>query len=173
MPIVTDKNRRRGLSRHGGSSLIEVLVAMLVLASGILGMNALQTSSLKSNQNSYMRVLANTYALDMVERLRANEQGSMAGNYDDPTPTATANCLVPTGCTAAQMAANDVFEWEAQVAAYLPMGAATICLDSTPDDGTAALPACDGLNSTYAIKIWWDDNRDGTASRNYVMTFRP
>lgn len=167
-------SRRSGAGRRcAGSSLIEVLVAMLVLASGILGMNALQTSSLKSNQNSYLRILANTYALDMVERLRANEQGNMAGNYNNPTPTANSNCLAAAGCSAAQMAANDVFEWKAQVAANMPLGAATICLDSSPDDGTPASPACDGAGSTYAIKMWWDDNRDGSASRNYVMTFRP
>lgn len=169
---VTRHSRRLG-ARTGGATLIEVLVAMLILAGGILGMNALQTSSLKSNQNSYMRVLANTYSLDIVERMRSNEQATQADVYDDPTPSLTASCLTQAGCSASQMAAHDVAEWEALVAANLPLGAGVVCLDSTPNDGTPASPACDGAGSTYAVKIWWDDDRSGTAGRNYVMTFRP
>lgn len=164
--------RRAPAIINKGATLIEVLVSMLVLAVGILGMNALQTSSMKSNQNAYMRMLANSYALDIVERLTANGQGNEANNYDEPTPAFTSSCLTQAGCTAAQMAANDVAEWQQLIATNLPMGTGIICLDTTPDDGTAALPACDGGGAVYAVKIWWDDDRSGTAARNLVMTFR-
>lgn len=165
--------RNDSVCRQGGSSLIEVLVSMLVLAMGILGISAMQTGTLKNNQNSYMRTQAVFHSLDIVERMLSNQAGVEAGNYNNPTPVFTAACQTGTGCTAAQMAADDVAVWEGSIAAGLPSGAATVCLDSTSDDGSSAAPACDSLGSIYAVKIWWDDNRDGTANQRYVMTFQP
>lgn len=162
-----------GIHKQEGASLIEVLVSMTVLAVGILGIGAMQTSTLKSNQNSYMRTQAVFHANDIVERMRSNIQGVEAGNYNDPTPVVTAACQTAAGCTAVQMAANDVAQWEASVAAALPLGAATVCLDSTPVDGTAALPACNNTGVVYAVKIFWDDDRDGTLNQRFVMTFQP
>lgn len=156
-----------------GSSLIEVLVSMTILAVGILGIGAMQTNTLKANQNSYMRTQAVFHANDIVERMRSNTQGIEAGNYNDPTPVVTAACQTAAGCTAAQMAANDVAQWETSVAAALPAGAATVCLDSTATDGTSALPACDNAGELYAVKIWWDDDRDGTLNQRFIMTFQP
>ena len=146
---------------------------MIILAIGILGIGALQTASLKSNQNSYMRTQAVFHSLDIVERMHSNMAGVQAGAYDDPAPVINSNCLTTTGCTAAQMAAHDVAEWAASVAESLPAGASTVCLDSDPSDGTAGTPACDSLGDVYAVKIWWDDNRDGAANRKYVMSFQP
>lgn len=160
-------------TRQAGSSLIEVLVSMTVLAIGILGIGAMQTSSLKSNQNSYMRTQAVFHSQDIVERMRGNAAAVAAGLYNDPTPVVTAACQTAAGCTAAQMAANDVAQWEAGVAASLPAGAATVCRDSTAADGTALVPACDGSGTTYAVKIWWDDDRDGTLNQRFIMTFQP
>lgn len=161
------------LHRQSGSSLVEVLVAMLVLGTGILGISAMQASTLKNNQNSYMRTQAVFHSQDIVERMRSNQEGVEAGDYDDPSPVFNSNCTAAAGCTAAQMAANDVAEWEASVAAGLPLGSATICLDSDPDDGTPVAPGCDSMGEVYAVKIWWDDNRDGTANQRFVMTFHP
>lgn len=159
--------------KQSGSSLIEVLVSMLILGVGILGISAMQASTLKTNQNSYMRTQAVFHSLDIVERLLSNIAGAQAGNYNDPAPVFTGACQTGAGCSAAQMASNDVALWEASVAANLPLGGAVICLDSIPDDGTPAAPACNGLGTVYAVKIWWDDNRDGTANQRYVMTFQP
>ena len=51
----------------------------------------------------------------------------------------------------------------------LPGGYGLTCLDSTPNDGTwdgsSVVDACDGLGTTYAIKVWWlDDRRSGLAT---------
>lgn len=146
---------------------------MIILAIGILGISAMQTSSLKSNQSSYMRTQAVFHSMDMVERMRSNKTGVQAGNYNDPAPVLNSDCLTAPGCTAAQMAAHDVAEWEASVASALPTAVATVCLDSDPSDGEAGAPACDSSGAVYAIKIWWDDNRDGTVDQKYVMSFQP
>lgn len=156
-----------------GSTLIEVLVSMIVLAIGILGISAMQTSSLKSNQSSYLRTLAVFHGQDLSERMRSNQAGVVAGNYDAPTPALTASCLAAAGCSAAELAAHDVAEWQAAIAAGLPLGDGEVCLDSTPDDGTPASPACDGAGAIYAIKLWWDDRRKGNANQRYVVSFQP
>jgi type IV pilus assembly protein PilV len=160
-------------SKQSGTTLMEVLVSLLVLSFGMLGMAGVQGVSLRGNQAAYYRTMATTLSTDIVERMRANLAAVDAGSYDDIAGAATANCFTATGCTGAQMAAQDVLDWTASVAAALPLGAAAVCLDSTPTDGTAAANGCDGLGDIYAIKLWWDDDRDGTADQVFRTTFQP
>lgn len=152
---------------------MEVLVSLLILSGGMLGMASVQTVSLRNNQTAYYRTQATSLSLDMVERIRANMTGVQNGSYDDVAGAATATCFTVAGCTSVQMANQDVLDWSAQVVAALPGGASVVCIDSTGDDGTAASNACDGIGRVYAIKIWWDDNRDGTPNQRYVTTTRP
>ena len=161
------------LSFQAGSTLIEVLVSLLVLSFGMLGMAGVQAVSLRGNQASYFRTIATTLSVDMVERMRANIVGVADGDYDDATGAATANCFTAIGCSSAQMATQDILDWSATVTATLPLGASVVCLDSTPTDGTAAANACDGAGSIYAIKLWWDDDRNGTADQAFRTTFQP
>lgn len=156
-----------------GTTLIEVLVSLLVLSFGMLGMAGVQGVSLRGNQAAYFRTMATGLSVDITERMRANIVGVADGDYDDATGAATANCFAAAGCTAAQMATQDILDWSATVAAVLPLGASVVCLDSTPTDGTAAANACDGAGNIYAIKLWWDDDRDGTANQAFRTTFQP
>ncbi len=153
--------------------MIEVSVALLILSFGMLGIVGVQAVSLKANQGAYFRTIATTLSVDIVERMRANLVGVENGDYDDVAGAATAACFTAAGCSPAQMAAQDVIDWTALVAAALPSGDAVVCLDSSPNDGTAAANACDGAGTVYAIKVWWDDNRDGTASTVYLSSFKP
>lgn len=172
MSLVKNRPIAR-LSRQSGTTLMEVLVSLLVLSFGMLGMAGVQGVSLRGNQAAYYRTMATTLSTDMVERMRANIVGVGAGNYDDVVGAATASCFTAAGCTSAQMAAQDILDWTASVAAALPGGASVVCLDATPTDGTAAANACDGTGSIYAIKLWWDDNRNGTADQVFRTTFQP
>ncbi len=151
---------------------MEVLVSLLVLSFGMLGMAGLQGVSLRGNQAAYFRTMATTLSGDIVERMRANITAVGSGSYDDGAGAATANCFTAIGCTGAQMAAQDILDWQASVAAALPLGASVVCIDSTPNDGTAAANACDGTGSIYAVKLWWDDDRDGTADQFFRTTFQ-
>lgn len=67
--------------RQGGITLIEVLVTILVVAIGLLGLASMQSVSLKSNQDSIQRAAATNLAYELVSRMRANPDGSSAGNY--------------------------------------------------------------------------------------------
>ncbi|MFM1895258.1 MAG: type pilus modification protein PilV [Pseudomonadota bacterium] len=168
MPLKT-----RHFDQQAGSTLIEVLVSLLILAFGLLSMGGLQTVSLRNNQAAYYRTQATMFANDMADRMRANMVAVTAGDYDDVAGADTANCFTAAGCTPAQMAAQDIDDWEDEVATALPGGASVVCLDATQEDGTPLANACSGTGTVYAIKIWWDDDRDGTAEQRYVLSFQP
>ncbi|KAB7623155.1 type IV pilus modification protein PilV [Alkalilimnicola sp. S0819] len=154
---------RQQRKRQQGLSLIEVLVAVLVLSVGLLGLAGLQAASLKNNHSAYLRSQATILANDMADRMRANRAGFLSGAYDQPAAAQTATCLTTAGCSAANMAAHDAWEWQQAVAAQLPGGNAIVCRDSTLENtATPAAPACDGAGDFYAIKIWWNDERDGS-----------
>jgi type IV pilus assembly protein PilV len=117
-------------AQHRGFSLIEVLVALLVLSIGLLGLAALQTTSLQYNTGSYFRTQATFLAYDILDRMRANS-GAVAdsdGNgYDQPTSSAvtiTVNCDT-TSCTSTDLAAYDVRKWYDRAVAILPNAATT------------------------------------------------
>lgn len=65
-----------------GSSLLEVLISMVVLGIGILGLLALQTTALKTNQLAVTRTLASGLAVEISELMRANKTAVENGNYD-------------------------------------------------------------------------------------------
>jgi len=167
------KQARSTLYLQLGSSLIEVLVSLLVLSGGMLGIAGVQSVSLRNNQAAYFRTQATMLTSELIERMRANKIAVDNDAYDDAVGAATAACFTAAGCTPNQMAAQDILDWDADLAAALPGGVGIVCLDSTGNDGTAAVPACDGLGTIYVVKIFWDDNRDGTANQRLTTNWRP
>lgn len=108
-----------------GFTLLEVLVALLVLSIGLLGLAALQTLGLKFNQQSYQRTQAIFQAYDIIDRIRANTTGKAAGNYDSvaagSVPAITVDCET-TSCTTAQLATYDINKWNTANATLLTNG---------------------------------------------------
>lgn len=118
LPILPPKSSR-------GFSLIEVLIALLVLSIGLLGLAALQTTSLQFNTGSLLRTQATFLAYDILDRMRANPTGLSAGNYDVTTATAAATAKADTtscssGCTTANLAKRDLGEWYRRMEIVLP-----------------------------------------------------
>jgi type IV pilus assembly protein PilV len=98
-----------------GFSMIELLVAMVVLAIGLLGMAGLQTAGLSNNQSAYFRSQASIAINDLIDRMRANTEGIKNGHYQanfdtDGTVPADPGCI-SGGCTAQQLADYDKREW--------------------------------------------------------------
>jgi len=87
-----------------GSTLIEVLITVLVLATGLLAMGALQTRSLQFNQSASMRSQANIFAYDIVDRIRLNRGSKSANvtayNIDYDAASASSNALAAADITA-------------------------------------------------------------------------
>jgi type IV pilus assembly protein PilV len=166
-----------------GFTLIEVLIAMVVIAMGLLGLAGLQATNLKNNQSAYFRSQATQLAYDIADRMRVNNTNSGA-DYD----TKTGSCLTEpddakkqlclekcktAACTTAQMADYDLNNWGIKLANILPSGEGIVCKDSTPADGTVGNHKCDGTGNAFAVKIWWDDNREGSPNQLFVTSFQP
>ena len=163
------------LRRARGFTLLEVLVAFLVLSIGLIGLAGLQLSGVQNTRDAYYGTQAVVLAEDMADRMRANLKGVTDDKYDNGTASSTSSCVASGGCTTTQMAGHDIFLWNALLARELPSGQGIACVDSTPNDGTGSgSPSCDGAGSVYAVKVWWDDDRNsGTAARRYVISVAP
>jgi type IV pilus assembly protein PilV len=137
--------------KNAGFTLIEILIAMVVLALGLLGLAGLQATSLRNNQSAYNRSQATELAYELADRMRANVAGKAAYTAILPSSaTAKANCLTTTGCSPAEMAENDLFEWNSAVKNNLPSGIGTLAVSA----------------NVYTIGITWDDDRDGIDTNN-------
>ncbi len=120
-------NRKLNLKEkfnQNGFSLLEVLVTILVLSFGLLGMAALITTGMRSNNVAQYRSIATQQTHDIADRMRANLAGVRAGNYDDLTaiiPPGSSDCIA-MNCTATQIAIYDHALWNTANAAQLPNG---------------------------------------------------
>ena len=129
-------------SKHqsAGFSLVENLVALVVLSIGMLGMAALYMEGLKAERTSIFRVAAISLASDMADRIRSNPNAQ--GDYALPA----VNNVCQNGaadCTRTQMAQDDKFHWEAQIAQRVPGGAGVV--EVVPQVGT----------TIYRIVVSW------------------
>ena len=125
----------RARRRQAGFSLVEVLVAMFVVAMGILALAGLLQASTRYSKMSELRSTATLLANDMADRIRANAVGSGLGplGYDltdpafpSPRPPAHAPCTADAACNQGDLAKADLTEWTARVRATLPKGSAWI-----------------------------------------------
>ena len=87
-----------------------------------------------------------------------------------PSPARRAACTAAPAARRAQLAGADIAEWQAEIAAQLPTAVGVVCLDSTPEDGTAVAPQCDGTGNIIAVKLWWTDKVGGP---RFVVAVRP
>ena len=145
MPVAIKQLKRISIChRQAGISLIEILVALLVLAIGLLGLASLQSNGLRMNQSAYLRTQASILAYDIVDRMRANASQATADAYVVSTGTVSGTACA-SACTPAQITTTDLVQWKAQLAAQLPGG-----------DGSISSPGAD----RYTVNVIWTD-RDG------------
>lgn len=168
------------MSRNEGFTLLEVLIAIVIVSIGMLGVAAMQVNTLKNADSSKYRSLALTLSADMADRMRSNLSGSLGNlavgvGYNRPRTTRgdagyttyNANCR-SNGCQPDEMALDDLATWNRRIGTSLPGGVGVVCIDSgtlgAPTfNGSTIDPRCDNLGSMFAIKILWLDNRGETA----------
>lgn len=103
-------------SKQSGFSLIEIMVAALILSIGILGVVGLQVVGLKGTQQSYMKQQAMSVVQNLTERMRSNTPGVVAGDYVLPNSnnfdcgvTSIPNCSnVASSCSSQDLATADL-----------------------------------------------------------------
>lgn len=109
--------------RMHGFTLVEVLVALVVMAVGLLGIAGLYVEGLRAGRTSVYRSAAVTLASDMADRIRANPDGIYAGTG----PGVDNGCVNGGGdCTPEQMSQDDWFRWTRDLGRRLPAGATAI-----------------------------------------------
>lgn len=137
--------------RQAGIGLIEILIAIVILAFGLLGIAALQATALRTSQSSISRneAIAQSYAI--LDAMRANRANAIIGKYDLGAWT----CAVPDDD--GTLAGKDLNHWVARVRSDQGLGSGEdTCVKIEPVTGA-------GLQNTYRISIRWDDSR-GNAS---------
>ena len=139
----------RPVSHAGGFTLIEVLVAVLVMSNGLLGLASLQATSLRFNNDSSAQTQAAFFASDMADRMRTNV--SRAADYPTQGAAENTNCYSAAGCSPDQMAGHDIWEWQDRLGTELPAG-------------QGAITALGG--GLYTITVMWDEQRTGATGTN-------
>ena len=114
-----------GPRRRGGFSLIEVLITILIFAIGMLGLAALQATSVRSNQSANFRTQATALGYMIIDRMRANSDGVLRGEY--LAGLQAGNCAAAPPATPQD--AHDVAAWRQKIACQLPNGQGSIALD--------------------------------------------
>lgn len=149
--------------RQSGLSLLEVLIAVAVLGIGLLGLAHMQAFGLMNVERAYQRSQATVLAYAIADRMRANviTANNYLTNFMAPTDAEEVEgCNTTSGCSAAELAENDLFEWNASLQSELPGAVGAITLD-------------DGI---YTVAIVWDDNGDGETTEDdpdFAVSFQP
>jgi type IV pilus assembly protein PilV len=164
--------RNRAVSGEGpqrGSTMIEVLVAVLILALGMMGMLGMFINSLKITGGAMYRNIATQHAYMMADVMRANVAN--LPNYLAMTATTNANCFTTAGCAYTAMPNAEYSMWTKELVALLPAGQGTVCRDSTANlnsrssTSMSTFLACDNsVTSQVVIKVCWDDSRIRTGN---------
>jgi len=157
------KKYRTGNTQHNaGFTLLEVLIALLVLSVGLLGLASLQTRGLATGHNAYLRSQAVLLAQDMAERIRTNSNYVLTTeNIDTSEYTVSYNReygdsdCVNNNCTPTQMARFDVDQWLNSLGSTLPAG-----------DGQITK-----TNLNYQVTVRWDTTRSGNENdlKSYTL----
>ena len=140
---------------HRGASLIEVLVAVLILSLGLLGLAGMQLRALRANISSAQRtqgVIMSQYILDLM---RVDRMSALQGNYDTAGGLNTPLCAVPEAAMPSPAiglsAQTEVRQWLTSLKANL----------GRPGDATTCAAIACLLQGVCTVNLRWDDSPSG------------
>jgi type IV pilus assembly protein PilV len=140
--------------RQGGFTLLEVLIALLVLSIGLLGIGKMMMLSARANDSAYMRSQATALAYTMLDAMRANRQAAIVQGYDTAMgvfPVGLQPCgTVAAPCNSGQQAQNDLFLWGSSLGTALPLGQGSVAT-------AVALAGTGANNITATVTVQWAD----------------
>ncbi len=133
--------------KQKGFTLLEVLVAIVVLSIGLLGLAGLMATSMRNTHSAYQRTQAAWLAYDVIDRMRANlpyvDAAPLPNDYDIALGTATS-------ASSSVLAAADINDWKTTLANALPAG----------DGSVTTTPA----TKRVTVIVQWNDSRAGGSS---------
>ena len=136
------KHQDQTQSGQRGFSLVEVLIALVIMSVGMLGIAGLYVHSMQAGRTSMLRHHAVTLAGDVADRIRANPRAGIAyqgAGLDGSCVSGGVNC------DEVAMAGHDILLWKQQADDTLPAGDVAVVFDDT------------GSPPTYAITISWSE----------------
>lgn len=145
---MSPRTPRRIRFRQAGFGLIEVLIAIVILAIGMLGVAAMQSVSLRNSLSASQRSIAVTQTYALIDAMRANRSEALIGRYDLSSWT----CAAPEGGT---LATDDLRQWMTTLQAALGSSA-------------CAKVACG--SDSCAVRVRWDDSRGSGDATDLAAT---
>ncbi len=139
--------------RPRGASLVEVLVAVLVLSVGLLGLVGMQLRALRGNQSSVQRTQAVFLGQYLLDLMRVDRQSALQGDYNtSDSLTAPGLCALPSPPSAtAGLARNESHAWFTQVKSQL----------GRIDDSTTCVRVHCDTQGLCTVEVQWDDSASG------------
>lgn len=145
-----------------GFALIEAMVAILVMALGILGILGVQMRTLSDTQTGVRRAQAIRAIEDLSERMKVNPSAldNINSYVSGWNAAASSAACKAAPCTASALAADDIAQWKVSVKNSLPLSDANVFLvadEAAPDN-----------HRQLGVMISWRENErsDGTAAEN-------
>ena len=154
-------------SRHrrvSGFSLVEVLVAVLILAIGLLGLAGLQMAGLRYSGDAGLRSQAVLLAQDIIERMIANRPGVVNGatGYAPATsPTTFPTDCAADPCTSSDLATYDLVIWNRTLGTLLPLGSGSVTITG---------PDADSLYAATVTTRWTERKTEDSSDANKILT---
>ncbi len=150
--------------RMAGVSMVEALVALVIISVGMLGIAGMYLSSLQAGRSANLRMQALNLTSDLADRIRANRGGLV--NYEvAATGTGDDHDCETETCTPKEVAENDLFLWKQAISEALPANA-----NGRVDFTDNAAPAPD----SYAIVVTWrEPNSDVDYTNTMIVESEP
>jgi type IV pilus assembly protein PilV len=141
------------MRRHRrGFTLVEALIALVLLSLGLLGACAMLLGSLQSHADALREIAAVQLLQDIAERIRANPLAGAGYDTREATPLAAA-CDLASPCAARELAAADLAQFLGSAQRLLPGTETVASVQFEPAIGPAAA-------DRYAITLSWRGPRD-------------
>ncbi len=138
----------------GGYTLIETLIALLILTTALLGFTALSLQAAQATRASIEADLATLQANTLAERIHANPEAVAGGDYLIATPGSAGKLCTSSFCSPAEMARFDLWEWNQGNTMLLPSASAEVTAEG----------------DLYQITIHWSSGGD---SHSHQLLFAP
>lgn len=182
---ATPLRRPRSAGVQSGFSILEVLIAIIILSIGMLGAVGMQATALQANKETRNQAIATTFARELAEKMRGNHKvaimplavGVNPYLFDVTLPstpvvkTPVPNCFT-AACPSPEAVAHwDVADWQSRVQTALPTPRVQVCFDKDPFDSTGKPRwACTDNGDIAVLKMSW--NTTNTQGK-LVLTSQP
>jgi len=142
--------------RQHGFTIVESLVALVVLSVGMLGIAGLYVSSLQAGRTALSRTQAVSLVNDMIDRIRANASARDAYDMDTYSDAPVVRgCVTTNNCSTGLLAEDDLARWVTATQGALP-GTPTANVEVT-------LAAATGRPDRYQVTVTWQEAGNETA----------